>query len=108
MSEQNDQAKLLLLMAMLALWAAAWGYSVIFGLSVVPEGDGFMRGLNRISGFLGWQGVAGIFAFSCWGVGRGFPAGSGIRRISGVPLGMVLALGAVVLAMGLWALLRQS
>jgi len=90
-------------MAMLALWAAAWGYSFVFALSTVAQGDGFTRGLNRIAGFLGWQGVAGMFAFACWGVGRGFSIGSGIRRISAVPLGLALALVIVVLGVVFWS-----
>jgi len=107
MDEQKNQATLLLLMAMLALWVAAWGYSFVFVFFTDAQGDGFTRGLNRITGFLGWQGIAGMFAFACWGVGRGFPAKSGIRRISSLPLGLVLALGVVVLGMVFWSWLRH-
>lgn len=100
---QGHERRLWLLMVLLALWLAAYGYSVIFVLSTQVEGSGFTRGLGRISGFLGWQGVAGTLAFASWGVGRGFPRRTGIRRISAVPLGMALAvifliLGAVALA----------
>ncbi|MBV1868279.1 MAG: hypothetical protein KUG69_10300 [Marinosulfonomonas sp.] len=107
MEEQKSQATLLLLMAMLAFWAAAWGYSFVFVFLAEAQGDGFTRGLNRITGFLGWQGVAGMFAFACWGIGRGFPTNSGIRRTSALPLGLVLALVVVVLARISWSWISQ-
>lgn len=89
-------------MLTLALWLVAWGYSVVFVISADPTGDGFTRGLNRISGFLGWQGVAGMLAFAVWGVGLGFPKSSGIRRISAVPLGMALALILLIIGVVVW------
>ena len=90
-------------MVMIALWLAASAYSVAFLINVEPTGDGFTRGLNRVSGFLGWQGVAGMLAFAVWGVGLGFPKGSGIRRISAVPLGMALALILLLIGLVIWA-----
>lgn len=108
MDEQTNQATLLILMAILALWAAAWGYSFVFAVSSVAQGDGFTRGLNRITGFLGWQGVAGMLAFACWGVGRGFPAKSGVRRMSAVPLSLALVLIVLVLGMVFWSWLQNQ
>ena len=90
-------------MALLALWCAAWAYSIVFLINVEPIGDGFTRGLNRVSGCLGWQGVAGMLAFAVWGVGLGFPKRSGIRRISAVPLGMALALILLLIGFVVWA-----
>jgi hypothetical protein len=92
-----------LLMVMFALWLAASAYSVVFLISIEPSGDGFTRGMNRVSGFLGWQGVAGMLAFAVWGVGLGFPNGSGIRRTSAVPLGMALALILLLIGLVIWA-----
>ena len=90
-------------MVLLALWCAAWVYSVVFLMNTDPTGDGFTRGVNRITGFLGWQGVAGMLAFAVWGVGLGFPKGSGIRRTSAVPLGTALALILLIVGMVVWA-----
>ncbi len=98
----NSQSRMFLLMVMFALWLAASTYSVVFLISVAPTGDGFARGLNRITGFLGWQGVAGMLAFAVWGVGLGFPKGSGIRRTSAVPLGMALALILLIVGFVIW------
>ncbi|MGB5560523.1 MAG: hypothetical protein WBN04_21215 [Paracoccaceae bacterium] len=101
MSDNPQDGKALALMVLLALWAAAWGYSLV-PLFQDPTGDGFTRGLNRLRGFLGWQGIAGMIALALWGIGRGFPRRSGIRRISGVPLGMAFALLLVLVGLVLW------
>lgn len=92
MPDNKQETRTLLLMVLLALWVAVYGYSIIFMLTTPVEGSGFTRGMNRISGFLGWQGVAGILAFGCWGIGWSFPKGSGVRRVSAVPLWMAVAL----------------
>ena len=96
MAESRDDTRKFIMMVLIALWAAAWGYSLV-AVFADPTGDGFSRGLNRVKGFLGWQGIAGMIALALWGVGREFDRNSGLRRISGVPLGMALAL---LLALG--------
>ncbi|MEE9387564.1 MAG: hypothetical protein V3U96_03055 [Paracoccaceae bacterium] len=92
MGKDSGQAKTLLLMVLLALWLAVYAYSVLFLLNppgkVIADGPG----LSPMTGFLGWQGVAGMFAFACWGIGWSFPKGAGVRRVSGVPLGLAVAL----------------
>lgn len=103
MNERRDETRTLLLMVLLALWLGAWGYSVYYLLTTAPEGSSFTRGMNRISGFLGWQGVAAMLAFACWGIGWSFPKGTGIRRVSMVPMGMALALILVVAGMVVFA-----
>jgi len=105
MAQNRQETRALLLMVLMALWLAAYGYSVYYGLRTDPTGDGFTRGLNRVTGFLGWQGVAGILAFACFGVGRSFPKGSDIRRISAVPLGMAVAL---ILGLTAWSIWKMA
>ena len=90
MQDDGQDTKILLLISLLALWFAAWGYSLSFFLSAVDAVDGSAQRENRVVGFLGWQGIAGIIAFACFAVGRSFAKGSGSRRISAVPLGMAL------------------
>jgi len=104
MAGDKSETRKLLLMALLALWVAAFGYSIIFAATTPTSGDGFTRGMNRITGFLGWQGVAGTLAFACWGVGWSFERGLGIRRISTVPLGMALL---VILAIIGWTVVAM-
>lgn len=87
----------MILMGLLALWVAAWGYSLVFLATDFAGGEGISNGLTRTGGFFGWQGVAGMLAFACWGIGWSFPKGSGIRRISAVPLGLAAALIVIVL-----------
>ncbi len=93
------ERRTMVLMALMALWLAAYGYSIIHLITTAPIGSGFTRGLNRFTGFLGWQGVAGMLAFGCWGIGWSFPKGSGIRRASAVPLVLALALVLVIIGM---------
>ncbi len=106
MTAPADDTRRLALMALLALWVAAWGLSVM-QLLAEPTGDGFTRGMNRMSGFLGWQGVAGMIALSLWGVGRGFAKPSGIRRVSAVPLGLTLVLLLALAGAAIWRLSGQ-
>lgn len=97
MTEGGHERRLWILMGLLALWLAAYGYSIVVLLGTDPPMDGVARSTDRWTVFLGWQGVAGITATAIWGVGRGFPKRTGIRRISAVPLGMALALVILVL-----------
>ncbi len=101
-TDSHEERRSMILMGLLALWVAAWGYSVfVLATAPAPAGE-TVRGLNRASGFLGWQGVAGMIAFACWGIGWSFPKKSGIRRISAVPLGMALALVVAVVGMAMF------
>ena len=97
MAADGHERRLWILMGLLALWLAAYGYSIVVLLDTDRATGSVVQGLSRWTGFLGWQGVAGITAAAIWGVGRGFPKRTGIRRISAVPLGMALALVILVL-----------
>lgn len=80
-----------------ALWAAAYVASLWGLLMLEPTGDGFTRGLNRVTAFVGWQFAAGLIGLGVWMAGRGLPVGSMARRLSRVPalLGLLLALAIV-------------
>ena len=67
------------------LWAAAYLWSISILLWTEPTGDGFTRGLNRLTGFLGWQFVAGVVAIVVFVIGRRLPKG-GRRWLSRIPL----------------------
>ncbi len=49
------------LWALVVIWAAAFLTS-LYQFSLPPGGDGFTRGLNRVSGFMQWQMVAMVVA----------------------------------------------
>ncbi|SLN39851.1 hypothetical protein PSA7680_01974 [Pseudoruegeria aquimaris] len=62
---------------LLALWLGCqiWAVSQLWE---APTGDGFTRGMNRITGFLAGQLVAGLLAIFCWQAGSG--GGSRLAR----------------------------
>ena len=85
----------------LGLWGLAMALSVL-ALLEPPTGDGFTRGMNRITGFLGWQFAAGIAAIVLWVGLRAVPKGDPRRWLGRVPgwWSMVL-FGLVVLWIGI-------
>lgn len=101
---QSDLRRLVL-MACLALWALMWGWSFAAFATTEPTGDGFVRGMNRIETFLGWQMAAALPAFVAWILGRDWPRDSGVRRLSRVPIQLALGLAAVLGGLVLWAVL---
>lgn len=88
-------------MALIAAWALAWAVSLHALWSLPPSGDGFTRGLNRAGAFLGWQAIAGLLALGAFGLGRAWPRGTAVRRLSRLPLYttgiVVVALAGLVL-----------
>jgi hypothetical protein len=101
----NGDAKRLILMGCLALWAIAWGWSFAAFVMTEPTGDSFTRGMNRVTTFLGWQMAAALPGFAAWVLGRDWPKGSGVRRLSRVPVQLTLGLAAVLGGLMLWAVL---
>ncbi len=84
-------------------WLLAWAASVAVFWALEPTGDGFARGLNRVMAFLGWQAIAAMLAPVVWGIGRAWPKGSAVRRLSRVPMGLAVLLGIALGAVVLWA-----
>lgn len=91
-----------LLIAVLALWVLAFGWSVFSFATMAPTGDGFTRGLNRVESFLGWQVVAALVATLAFAISRPWPVGHATRRIASVPfwiaVGEVIVLVALILS----------
>ncbi|MEL6642932.1 MAG: hypothetical protein AAFQ79_03285 [Pseudomonadota bacterium] len=101
--ERNGDGRVLVLMFLFALWLLAFGYSFVAYTTTEATGDGFVRGVNRVGAFFGWQGVAGLLAIAIWGVGRRWPKGSPVRRMSLIPIGLALLLVAGVVGVIVWA-----
>ena len=78
-------------------WVLAWAGSFSVFAWLEPTGDGFMRGMNRVMAFFGWQGIAAMLSFAVWGLGRNWPPRHSIRRLSLIPVGLALLLGLLVL-----------
>lgn len=88
----------------LALWALAMMLSG-FALTAEPTGDGFTRGLNRITGFVGWQAAALVLALIAWLLARGLDAGDRLRWMARVPgcWAILLIVGlAILIAVSAW------
>ena len=68
----------------LALWFGTMVMSG-FALAAEPTGDGFIRGFNRISGFIGWQAAGMILALIAWLSSRPLPKGELLRWLARAP-----------------------
>lgn len=107
-SWQTDRMKQpALLWPALALWAALFAAAFVVPALMPATGDGFTRGLNRVSAFLGWQAAAGAVAFLVWLLGNRAEPGTLARRLSRVPLGIVGLGFAAILGLVLWANLSK-
>ncbi|MEQ9014724.1 MAG: hypothetical protein RLO38_04185 [Roseovarius confluentis] len=103
MMKEQPAKPTFLLTVLFAIWAMCFAYSFVSFAVTAPSGDGFTRGLNRISSFLGWQGIAGLLSIVLWVLGRSWPRGSSVRRMSVVPIWIALLLLALLIGIVLWA-----
>jgi len=87
----------------LAIWAIAFFGAFVMWQLEAPTGSSFTRGMNRVFTFIGWQGVAIIFAIIAWYMGRAVPAGSVLRRASKAPLIAQFLLMLGIMAVIIWA-----
>ena len=83
----------------LMIWSAAWVLTWVGSFYALwflePTGASNWRGLNRITAFLSWQGVAALLSIVVFAVSRGWPKGSPQRRLGTIPIlaaGVLLAL----------------
>ena len=78
------------------LWASVYVISIIVLQTTEPTGDGFTRGLNRLTAFLGWQVFAAVIAVGVWIAGNSLPKGSQARLFSRVPAALATVLILVI------------
>lgn len=102
MSGPSDGQRLLLT-ALFAAWVFAFGFAFFTFATTDPTGESFTRGMNRITSYLGWQGVAGMISIALISVGRGWPRGTAVRRMSGVPLALAILHVVAIFGIILWA-----
>ena len=91
----------------LTLWALAFAASFVMTGMTDPTGDGFTRGLNRVTTFLGWQGAAGLIGIVLWVVGNGFAKGTWSRRLSRAPAAFFGLLVAAIVGLILYSNLTK-
>ena len=105
MQQDPPDAARLLLTVLAAAWGLAFAYAFVSFAITPPNDMGFTRGLNRIEAFLGWQGVAGVLAIAIFAIGRRWPVGTSIRKLSMVPLILLALLVSAIAVIILWAVL---
>lgn len=96
-----------LVWVLLAIWVAAYAASFWSLFFAVPTGDGFTRGLNRVSGFLGWQALAGLAAIGLWAVGLSHPKRQPGRWLYRVPILLAALLILFLVGVVLFAQFRK-
>lgn len=79
-------------------WAATYIMSLWALFMTDPTGDGFTRGLNRLTSFVGWQAFSAFWALNVWLATR--------NLILGAPLWLTRLPG--LLALGLILLIASS
>ncbi len=86
------------------IWNILFSISILSLFLLEPTGDGFARGLNRISAFLGWQAIALVVAMIAFSVGfRRFPKSRLLRWLARLP-----ALVQLILGLGITTLIAFS
>ncbi len=102
MNDQGDGPRLWVTI-LFAAWVMSFGYAFVSFASLEPTGDSFTRGMNRVTSYLGWQGVAGMVALVLFGVGRSWPKGHAIRRMTAVPICLALLHILAIVGIIIWA-----
>ena len=92
-----------LLTVLAACWVMAFAYSIVEAGIAARTATGLSTTATVFGPFLGWQGVAGLFALACFGVSRAWPKTSGVRRLAAVPIGLSILLLLGVLALVVFA-----
>jgi len=86
---------------LLALWAGAYLWSIASVPLTAPKGDGFTRGLNKITAFYGWQILAAVLSIAVLWSKRYFAPGSFLRRAFWAPIALagllLMVTGGVIL-----------
>ena len=85
-----------------ALWALIYINSIIILVDFGADARTLERGLDRLTGFVGWQIGAGIVAIIVWWSGRFFEKNAVARWIFRVPALLSLALVVLVAGLVVW------
>ena len=88
---------------LLIVWAGVYIASFAISFSYEATGDGFTRGLNRVSAFFGWQAAAGLLAIWLWPLSRHLGASKAARGLGRVPAILAATLVVLCVAAILWA-----
>ena len=84
----------LMLTVLFAVWVVAFAYAF------VAYANG---GTEKVSQFLGWQGVAGLCAIAVFGVSRSWPKGSAVRQLALAPVGFAVLVVVAMVVVRIWS-----
>lgn len=99
--EPSDGQRFLLI-ALSSLWLTTFVYAFVAFTQTPFEGAGFIDRLNKPAAYLGWQGIAGIFAVAIFAVGLSWQKGSAVRRMSRLPILLAVLQGIAGLGVLYW------
>ena len=102
MSDEPRDTTRLVLTVLWAAWLMTFVYSFVAYARAPYEGAGFPDGLNKPAVFLGWQGLACLFALAVFGVSRAWPKGAALRRSGSAPLIIETLIALAICAVLAW------
>ncbi len=84
-------------------WCFCFAWSFVDFALAEATGSSFVRGINRLGGFLAWQVAALLLAATLFGAGWMQPRGltRGLRRLTYIPLILLAVLWVVVVIAGI-------
>lgn len=92
---------------LLAAWAVAFAWSILGVIGMDPTGDGFTRGLNRVSHVMAWQALCIALAIAALPVRARLEPGP-LRRLLLVPIALAVLLILAVAALIAWSWLNHA
>ena len=93
----------LLLHVLFSAWVFVFGYAFVAPFRAGGDPTLVSAGLDRSAVYLGWQAIAGMVAIAVFGLGRSWPRGSSVRRLTVLPLIIAVLHVAVIGGMMLWS-----
>jgi hypothetical protein len=87
-----------IVIALLAIWLGLSLNALWLALTLPATGDGFSRGADRAMAVLSREIYASVVGILAWILGRRLPAGSWLRWLSMVPIGVIALLGLATMA----------
>ncbi|MCF6306024.1 MAG: hypothetical protein L3J33_11720 [Rhodobacteraceae bacterium] len=90
-----------------ALWTISLAWSFLYLQLTDPTGSGFLRGMNRLTGFVQWHTIALILSFVCWRMGIKLNKSNKWRKIGLVPVIIEALFIAAIIGISLWVVFMQ-
>ncbi|MEO1193095.1 MAG: hypothetical protein AAFY02_15135 [Pseudomonadota bacterium] len=107
---QTSKRTTWLIIGLFGLWIFLFGWSFVDFTLREPSGSGFVRGVNRLGGFLAWQVGAFLVGAGLFAVSYLQPSGlrTGIRRLTRLPLYLSALLWVLIVIAGITLFLLEK